>query len=455
MHPFRFRNPGHSGAVSLQKTFIFALVMLIFLVPARAQEDATPVAEPSLTVIPEPMPMVDEGTDDIVNFLLVGAATNNPNNPGLTDSLMIVSANRTVGSVSIVSIPRDLYVYEPGFNMQKINTAYFYGENNAVEGGGFGLLIETIRYNLGMNIDFYARVDFNGFASVIDSVGGIDITVDCAIRDWRLKSPELDKQVAENYEMFILPPGLHHMDSHLALWYVRSRKTSSDLDRGRRQQDVLRALWRTIRHQGIIERLPDLWGRVSDTVRTNLTLADVLGMSPLALSLETSDIEYYTFRQKHEVSNDYSPAGQAILLMNREAVAELMQNVVLPPTGSRVQAVRPRVAVVNASGYQNLDRVVADRLELDGFATEILEEPTSPRNYNHIIDYTGATKGNPIGLIQDTLRVTDDGVDIQPDPNRQYDFKVYVGAYYMNWTCTRDVIQPDLTTPTPETPPGA
>jgi LCP family protein required for cell wall assembly len=348
-----------------------------------------------------------------------------------------------------VSIPRDLYVYEPDFGMYKINTAYFYGEENSVEGGGVGLLIRTIRYNLGLNIDFYARVDFTSFGTIIDSVGGIDITVDCAIRDWRLKSPELDIHVEENYEIFTLPAGFYHMDADTALWYVRSRKTSSDLDRGRRQQDVLRALWRAIRAQGILQHLPELWGRVTETVETNLTLPDVVGMVPLATTLETSDIEYYTFRQKREISNGYSAAGQAILVMDREAVAELMQNVVRPPTSSRAGSRRPTVAVVNASGVDYLDRVVADRLELEGFATTVVEEPASPRNYNHIVDFTGASKGNPIGTIQKVLSVTDEGVEVQADPNRAYDFKVYVGALYLNWTCTRDVIQPDLTTPTP------
>jgi polyisoprenyl-teichoic acid--peptidoglycan teichoic acid transferase len=428
------------------------LILLLIAIPARAQEEATPVVEPTLASdeIPDPMPMVDEGTDDIVNILLIGAATRNPNNPGLTDSLMVVSANRTVGTVSIVSIPRDLYVYEPEFGMYKINTAYFYGEENSVEGGGIGLLIRTIRYNLGLNIDFYARVDFTSFGKIIDAVGGIDITVDCAIRDWRLKSPELDIHVEDNYEIFTLGAGFYHMDADTALWYVRSRKTSSDLDRGRRQQDVIRALWRQIRAQGVLENLPTVWGQVTETVATNLTLADVIGMGPLAATVDTSDIEYYTFRQKHEINNAYSAAGQAVLVMDREAVAELMQNVVLPPTASRVRATRPKVAVVNASGVENLDRVVADRLELEGFDTEVIYEAANPRNYNHIIDYTGATKGNPIGLIQDTLSVTDEGVEIQPDPDRQYDFKVFVGTLYLNWTCTRDVIQPNLTTPTPE-----
>src|SRR5690242_14801575 len=109
---------------------LIALLLVIAALPARAQEDATPVTEPTPVsdAIPEAMPLVDEGTDDIVNILLIGAATRNPNNPGLTDSLLVVSANRTAGTVSIVSIPRDLYVYEPNLGMFKINTAYYYGE---------------------------------------------------------------------------------------------------------------------------------------------------------------------------------------------------------------------------------------------------------------------------------------------------------------------------------------
>ncbi|MEO8612739.1 MAG: LCP family protein, partial [Chloroflexota bacterium] len=214
MQRFNVQNSGRPGGSPLQLFILLTILLLsIAALPARAQEDATPVVEPTPASdeIPEAMPLVDEGTDDIVNILLIGAATRNPNNPGLTDSLLIVSADRTTGTVSIVSIPRDLYVYEPGYSMYKINTAYYYGEENQVEGGGIGLLIKTIRYNLGLNIDFYARVDFTSFGTVINEVGGIDITVDCAIRDWRLKSPELDIHVADNYEIFTLPAGFYHM----------------------------------------------------------------------------------------------------------------------------------------------------------------------------------------------------------------------------------------------------
>lgn len=420
----------------------FALIcLLLILNPAAAQETAEP--------IPEPMPPVDEGGQDIVNILLMGSATSNPSNPGLSDSLLIVSVNRSAGAVSVVSIPRDLYVYEPDQGMFKINTAYYYGETQARPGGGWGLLLDTIRYNLGLEIDFYARVNFDGFREIIDLIGGIEITVDCTLRDWRLKAPELDPQDEANWELFTLEAGRWWMDSDLALWYVRSRKTSSDLDRGRRQQDVLRAVWRRLRADGRLEQIPALWDSLGRVLTTNLTLPDVLGMTPLALSLDTGDIEYYLFRQKHEVQNAVSPAGQQVLLPIREGVQALMQNVVHPPGASRVRTPHPTVWVVDAGAGPDMTAVAADRLELEGLQTQVLDEISAFRQFSHIVDYTGATKGSPLARIQRVLRVTDEGVEIAPDPARQVDYKIYVGEQYRYWSCTRDVLQP-----TPEPPTG-
>ncbi len=420
----------------MHRLLLIIITLLCFAMPLAAQ-DTTP--EP----IPDAMPLIDESNQDIINILLIGAATNNAYNPGLTDSLMVISINRTAGAVSAVSIPRDLYVYLPGFNMQKINTAYFYGEENKLEGGGFKLLLDAVRYNLGLNIDYYVRVNFTGFGDIIDALGGIDITVDCVIRDWKLKSPELDKQLADNYEIFTMEIGRWHMDKELALWYVRSRKTSSDLDRGRRQQDMLRAIWRKIRGSNMLQSLPQTWAVLTENVITNITLTDAAAMLPLALKLDTSDIRYFTFRQLHEVKNAISPKGQAVLVPQREAITDMLQQVVLPPNASQIKPQRPTIAVINASGVPTLELVAADRLELEGFKTIVLhEDGVQFRQYDHIIDYTGATKGSPTGKIQKLLRVTDDGLEVLPDPNREYDYKVYIGSIYKYWSCTRDVIQP-------------
>lgn len=423
----------------------FTLIAFFIMGMLNAQE-ATPTPEP----VPDPVPVVDEGGYDIINVLLIGLGIENPNNVGLTDALIIVSINRTLNHVSMVSIPRDLYVYVPEFGMNKINTAYYFGETRDGEGEGIPLLEATIRHNLGLEIDYYALVNFVTLGELIDAVGGIDITVDCTIEDWKLKEPDLDRQDPANWEMFTLRAGYYHMNSDRVLWYVRSRRTSSDLDRGRRQQDVLRALWRKLRSQDTLAQLPALWDELAGTVQTNLTLADALEMMPMALTIETSDMSFYTFSARHEVSRFISPAGQEVLRPNPEAVASLMQQVVLSSSSGDAEMERPTVAIVNVTGIGSMARVAADRLELEGFQTVVLDEVTSPREYNKIIDYTGETRDSALSALQRVLRVTDEGVEIAPDPNPEYDFKIYLGSQYTYWTCTRDVIQPASPTQTPE-----
>jgi len=165
-------------------------------------------------------------------------------------------------------------------------------------------------------------------------------------------------------------------------------------------------------------------------------------MLPMATEIDTADVRYYTFKVKEHINADYSPEGMHILAMERDTVASLVQEVVLPPTTSQIQRHLPVVGIANASGIGYLGRVAVDRLELEGFRTVLLDEWQQPRDWSHIIDYTGETKGNPIGGLQRTLRVTDDGVEVQPDPNRQYDFKVILGNQYQFHACTRPVIQP-------------
>ncbi|MBZ0296665.1 MAG: LCP family protein, partial [Anaerolineae bacterium] len=248
----------------------------------------------ALDEIPEPMPLADEQGRDIVSFLLLGSDTTNPVNAGRTDVILVLLVDRSTSTISFLSIPRDFYAYIPEHGLNRINTAYGLGEHENGEGGGAKLLEETILYNLGIEIDYYARVDFNGFKTIIDAVGGVDMAVDCAIQDWRLREPDLDVNVEDNWELFTLPMGYHHMDGDLALWYVRSRRTSSDFDRGRRQQDMMRALWRRVNQLGLIQQLPDIWQQVTEMTQTDVTLPDLLGLVPVAANLDVSRMASFT-----------------------------------------------------------------------------------------------------------------------------------------------------------------
>jgi polyisoprenyl-teichoic acid--peptidoglycan teichoic acid transferase len=397
---------------------------------------------------PAAMPLLEaESAHDISNILLIGSAiSGQDSNAGLTDTLMILSINRDTNHAALLSVPRDLHVYAPGMGMMKINQAYYLGELRNEERGGVGVLKETITHNLGLEIDYYAIINFNGFSRLIDALGGIFITVDCVIEDWILSEPHLDKDDPENYEMFTLPTGLHRLDGHTALWYVRSRRTSSDIDRGRRQQDVLRAIWHRLQDGDWLENLPRLWDTFTEYVETDLTLADAMGYAPFALQMDTADLSYYTFRIGREVENAYTSYAprRFILEPNRDELLTLMQQVIQPPTRNRINGHRPTIAVINASGVDGLDYVAADRLELEGFDTRVIYEWSIPREYNKVVDYTGISKGNPRGTIQRVMRITDAGVELQPDPQREYDYKLFIGNFYQFNACTRPVIQPDL-----------
>lgn len=425
------------------RQFIILICLFFLSFPVFADDDT-----------PEAVELVDTGEQNITNILIMGSATENTdNNPGLTDTLMIASVNMDSGHIALVSIPRDFYAYVPEYGMHKINQAYFMAER-AEAGTGIPTLFATIRHNLGIEIDYYFRANFASFPRIVDSLGGIDITVDCTIEDWRLKEPDLDKHDEDNWEMFTLWSGLHHMDGDTALWYVRSRRTSNDLDRNRRQQDVLRALWRRIRSEGLLENFPSLWEQFNAMVETDMTLGDAVQFLPVLVDLDAAAVEYFTFRINKEVTQGYTDdEGRFILKPIPEAVAEMMQEVVAPANTRRINSTLPRIAIYNGSGVPGLDYVAAHRLEREGFVTFITGEYAHPRQYNLVVDYTGASRNNPVSDIQKALRITDEGVQVDPNPERDYDFAVYIGTNYQYYSCTYPVAQPERT-PEPDVAAG-
>lgn len=388
--------------------------------------------------IPAPVEMIGEGDYDIVNYLLLGSDTTNSNN-GRTDVIVVVSVNRSVGTVALLSIPRDLYVYIPEYGMGRINSAYGYGEL-ANEGTGYERLTETIKYNLGLDIDGYARLNFNGFRTLVDSLGGIEIAVDCGIQDWRLREPDLDPQVEENWEMFTLPIGFHTFDGDLALWYARSRRTSSDFDRGRRHQVILRAMFRKIRQMGLIEQINDVWGQATEIVETDIALDEMIALGTTALSLRPDQLVSYIFRPTIEAQSWRSPDGALVQVPVPEAVQRLLQQFLTPPTTLQIGQEQPHIEVINASGVSDLGLVAAERLAWEGFDVTVEQDSSPYQQQTTLVDYTGQSKGSSLSQLQSVLRVEADDVTIEPTGERAFDFRVTLGGDY--YACTYNVAPP-------------
>jgi LCP family protein required for cell wall assembly len=285
---------------------------------------------------------------------------------GRTDSILLIPINGHTGQVAMLSIPRDLYVYIPGWTMNRINLAYPHGQRAGYHGGGGELVKDTIRYNLGIEVDHYVRVGFNGFKQIVDELGGVEIVVNCPIKDWRLKSPELNPEVEENWTPFVLEPGVQQMDGELALWYVRSRRNSNDIDRGRRQQKMLDALYRQLtKSEYVLLRLPSLVERLLPWVETDLQTGDIIELAAQLPMLRGDRIQHVLLTGEALRPWTDPLSGAAMQLLNAEAAEPLLRQLTKEGALHRVNRAPIRVEVHTHDPI--LYRQVAENLTWYGF----------------------------------------------------------------------------------------
>ncbi len=317
-----------------------------------------PYAPPTATVLTD---------NDTITILLLGSDKRPGQTYFRTDTIVIAAIRPALGQVSLISVPRDLYVYIPSVGMDRVNAAYEYGVMYNYPGGGFALLKDTLLYNLGVRIDHLAIVDFDGFRRIVDTLGGVDVPVFCSYTDWHLIDPSYDPNNEDNWALYTVGPGVVHMDGDLALWYARSRKKSSDFDRGRRSQEVLRALYARALQTNAVSKIPELFNDFSSSVITDLTLTDLLQLSPLALHMNNADIRS-SYIGRDMVTGWMTPAGASVLLPNGPAIQSMIQQALSPtPRVSEVEALS--VEIRNGTLNQGWDALASERLNYAGYNT--------------------------------------------------------------------------------------
>lgn len=296
------------------------------------------------TAIPSPVPVFDlpEGT---TNILLLGKDQNADGSDARTDTMIIVSINREAQTASMISLPRDLYVYMPNRIMGRLNTA--------INLGGVELLEQTILYNFGIPIHYHAQVDFDGFKQIVDLLGGVTMAVSCPLQDWRLISPELDPTLEENWEQFKLEAGIHQMDGDLALWYARSRLTTNDFDRGRRQQQLLQAMLNQSVDLGLVAKAPELWSTFHDVVETNMDIGRILQLASMAPAVRDNGVQHLYLAGKMQAWTvpDTGAAVQLPIWEGDGMMYDTFRRLLLPPALNRADRAPITVEIINASQY--------------------------------------------------------------------------------------------------------
>jgi LCP family protein required for cell wall assembly len=343
----------------------------IAFLPTTEITGTSEIPTPS-TAVPTPVPTfeVPLGT---TNILLLGSDIDLDEGVGRTDSMIIVAINRDGPTASMVSLPRDLYVYIPGWTMNRLNTALSHGSAVGYPGGAVAQLKDTILYNFGVPIHYYAQVDFEGFQQGVDIMGGVEMAVSCELRDWRLISPELDPEEEDNWEMFTLAPGIHMMDGDLALWYARSRLTTSDFHRGRRQQQLLRAMLNQGVDLDMVGQVPELYATYQDTVKTDLDIGRILQLASLAPAIRENGVQ-----NLYLVGDQLQPwrepvTDSAVQLPVWENMQNTFARLFIPPTLNRASRPPITVEIVNATGNPEMAALAADNLAWYGFVPVINE----------------------------------------------------------------------------------
>ncbi|MEL6148192.1 MAG: LCP family protein [Chloroflexota bacterium] len=387
------------------------------------------------TAVPTRIPPITRNYD-LVNIMLLGSDEEiTQDNTIRTDTMIIVSINRETGTVNMMSLPRDMYVFIPGLGMGRLNVAFGWGENVGWTGGGFGLLRDTIIYNLGINIHYYAKVNITEFEQIVDLVGGVEVAVDCAYQDFYPVAPieelDLTRPIEENYALRTLEVGYYTLDGFDAQWYARTRKNSSDFDRGRRQQKIVRAIFRQALDSGQLAELPRLWNEGIQYVETNLTLNEAISLLPIAINLNSSEVEAFTLIPTYHTTSWTPPDGSNVQLPNYETLIPFWEDFYTPPTANQIDVRGATIRVLNGTDNPDFDKVAADVL-LDAGFSAFAAGAADDTDYADtlLVDYTGASKGSSSAEIADIINVGGEHITQQPDANRVADFDVIVGENF-------------------------
>lgn len=190
-----------------------------------------------------------------------------------TDSIMLIGVDTRRLQLSLLSIPRDLFITMPGYGTQRINTINFIAEA-AEAGSGPAALQASIAQSFNVQPDRFVRLDFQAFVALVDAVGGVSIDVPRQIIDYQFPTADYGTEVLR------FEQGVQQMDGTMALKYARTRHADDDYQRASRQQQVLRALAGKLLNP---LTWPSALNALNQHVETDVTIVDMLVALPPVL----------------------------------------------------------------------------------------------------------------------------------------------------------------------------
>lgn len=232
--------------------------------------------------------------EDNVSILIMGVDASDIRANGdnsRTDALMVATLNKKSKSVKLISIPRDSKVYIPGKGYEdRINHAHVFG--------GTEETIDTVENLLEIPIDYWVKVNFEAFIDVVDALDGI--TVDVPYEMWEQNSRDQAGAIH-------LLPGIQDLNGEEALALARTRKQDSDIERGKRQQEIIKAIVKKAISLNSIMKYDDVIKAVGSNMTTNMSFSEIKsfisygtgGISIDSHTLEGADLWAYEPKKKY------------------------------------------------------------------------------------------------------------------------------------------------------------
>jgi LCP family protein required for cell wall assembly len=238
------------------------------------------------------------------NILLLGIdAREEDGTLGRTDTMIVATIDSQKPNIGILSIPRDLWVEIPGYGENRINTAHFFAESQFIGNGPYAAM-EVVEFNFGIDIDYYARVEFNNLIELIDIIDGVEINL-------------------EN-DMSGFSAGEHHLDGEQALAFIRDRSGSDDFFRMERGQIMLRSLFMKMIEIKNWKHIPSLIISISRSVDTNIPVYLYPRLVYTFIRTNPEDIDFRII-SREMVTPFTTDGGAAVLAPNWDLIHPLIR----------------------------------------------------------------------------------------------------------------------------------
>ncbi len=264
-----------------------------------APETPLPTKEPVLELTPvsvAPQPKCDGPAEMLI--LAIGIDRRKDNYIyGLSDVMRLVHVDFITPKVSVLTIPRDLWVEVPGISdhhgitHSKLNQSYFYGTDGMGyydgPGGGAGLLARTLELNFGLRVENYIVVNMRTFEDMIDAIGGIDLYLSSPIDGTDVEDPRDD--------MGYFPAGWNHLSGEKAVKFARIRKIDSTIQRASRQNQILCAAKEQFLQPSTLLKVPALVDSFQGRIITDLSLNDLFHLACLLTEISDEDLIFASF----------------------------------------------------------------------------------------------------------------------------------------------------------------